>query len=110
MALPVSKFHDLVFNRGTVARTDTFDGPRIHGRATEVLANHSMRSRSCPRNPAFDLWIGNSVRHQRKGHGLLVSGLHLEAAPVDRASIKSRRRAGFQTPEPEPRTYHGFRQ
>ena len=38
----VGKAHDLIFDRGTVARTYAFDDPGIHGTAVQVLPNDVM--------------------------------------------------------------------
>ena len=60
MAVLIRKAHDFIFDRGTIARSNTIDMPAIHGRAVQISANNLVRlrvrmgdpTRNLPRNEA----------------------------------------------------------
>ena len=57
VTLLFGKLDDFIFDGGTIARTDAFDLPGIHGRFVEVLADDLGRLFSCESDMARQLAI-----------------------------------------------------
>ena len=72
VAVPVREPHDLVLDRGTIARPRSRDVPAIHRRAVQIGPDHRMRRRRGRGDPAFDLRIGDPFgqRAEWLGHGI----------------------------------------
>ena len=75
-----------------------------------VLADDAMRLFCCERDVARDLRIvmGYAPSPKTERGGVNVSGLHFEARPVDRTSIETRRRTGFEATSTESKILEGF--
>src|SRR4051794_1729148 len=88
----VRKLHDLVFNAGTIARTDALDLARIHGRTMHVLSDDAVRFRRGERDIARHLLLRDLLSTEAKGRGIDVARLHFKTRPVNTAAIEPRRR------------------
>ncbi|AUW45057.1 hypothetical protein CUJ84_Chr004755 [Rhizobium leguminosarum] len=110
MSIPLSKFHQLVFDRRAITRPDALDLPGIHCRAHNVVDNDAVGRFGRPGHPAFDLWRGNRVCHKGEGDKLLVSSLSTDGLPVDRLSVQPGGCAGLQTSQPQSKAGEGCRQ
>src|SRR5215467_9055031 len=94
--LSVWKFHDLIFQRGTVSRTNSLDLPAVQ-RGPMHVSTHGI----------VDLGIGlcdvarGSIlefpsRAKRKGSGGSISFLPLKGGEIDAPAIDSGRSPGFE--------------
>lgn len=92
MPVALAKAHDLVLDRRAVARPAAFDLARIHWRAVDIGPDEVVRRRGRAGNGAFDLPVGDAVRHHGKGLRRIVAGLHLQRPPIDGTAIETRRR------------------
>src|SRR6516162_3695056 len=101
MTVALAKTDDLVLDRGAVARPAARDLTRIHRRSIDVLANDPVSRLDGAGDAALDLRIGDAVSQRRERLRRLVSWLHFDPAPVDRAPVEPRRRAGLESPESE---------
>src|SRR5690606_23193851 len=93
---------DLVFDRWAVARADTFDNAGVHGRTIEPAANDVVRLRVGVGHPAARL-LRMFCRIADKAHdrNRRVAPLLLQPVENHRARVDARRRAGFQTIDPQ---------
>src|SRR5258708_16751745 len=62
------------------------------------------------RDSAANLRVFDAFGEYRKRLGGLVSGLHFEPGPIDRAPVEPRRRPGLQPPEREAEMLERARQ
>ena len=93
----IGKLDDLVFDRGTVARSNPLDLSAVEGRTLDILTQNLERPVGGVRNVALDLFAVDAFGTKREGRGLAVAGLRLEHVPVNRAAIEPRRRARLQS-------------
>ena len=98
MRVSVSKAHDFVFDRRTVAWADTFDHSGIHRTAIEVTADHVMRFFVGMGDVARHLlWMLGRIAHKREHRHRVIAMLLCKDAKVDGTRINTRRCPGFQT-------------
>ena len=97
MARPLREAHDLVLDRGTVARSDALDDSGEKRRPIETAANDLVRALVGVRDPARELRRMHFARaekaHDRRG---IVAGLSFEAPEIDRAPVEPWRRSGLE--------------
>src|SRR6266850_2126938 len=95
----VGELNDLVFDRRTVAWTDRLDLSAVHRRAVHVFADDAVRFFRRERDVARHLLVvmSDTLGAEAEGGGIGVTGLLGKLRPVDGASVKARRSAGFQT-------------
>src|SRR5690348_11656198 len=99
MAVLASEAMDLVLDRGTVARANALDYPRVHRRAVESSANDLVGTRVRVRDPAWQLsGVHFRTADERETRGRVVPGLLLHHRKIDRASIDAGGRPGLQPP------------
>src|SRR5690606_1977909 len=105
--IPIAELHDLVLNGRAVARPDTLNRARIHGRAMDILPNDAVRFGYGPRDPAGNLRISQAIGQKRKENGLLVRFLPAETVPHDCAAVEAWRCSGLEPPQGKTGRYHG---
>src|SRR6266702_1445277 len=101
MSVALAEADDFVLDRRTIARTAAADLARIHRRAVYIGADDLVGRRVGPRDSAANLRVFDAFGEYRKRLGGLVSGLHFEPGPFDRAPVEPRRRPGLQAAERE---------
>src|SRR5579864_4791500 len=89
------KLDDLVFNAGTITRTNTLDLPGIHGRAVYVFRDDAVRLRRSERDIAGHLLLCDLLCAEAERRGIGVSRLNLKSLPVNAAAVEPRRRSGL---------------
>ena len=87
---------DLILDRGTVARPNAFDLPRIHRRPMDVRSNDIVGLASGVSDMAADLRRYDVGGQNREGHRFIVAGLLLQPIPGDRAAVQARRCPGLE--------------
>ena len=90
--------NDLVLDRGTVARTHSFDPAAVHGRTIQVGFDQFVGPLVRPGYAACDLSVHSSRRQIREVLRLLVRLLRLELVPIDGSPIEPWGRAGLEPP------------
>src|SRR5690606_6322482 len=98
VALLVGEAHDLVFERGAVARPDSRNLPVVERRAVDVLPHECMRLAGRMEDVTGDLLALETVGQERERDGRIVAGIELESRKVNRTPIQARRRACLETP------------
>ena len=101
---------DLVLDRGTVARADTLDLPRIHGGPMQIGADDLVGRGRGRRDMAGHLRRGDLVRQVGKGSRRVVAVLLFERGIVDRATVEPGRRARLETPQLESQAMQSLRE
>src|SRR5262245_48486876 len=89
MRAAITETVDLVLDRGTIARADTFDLPRIHRRAVEVGRDHPVGFGRRMGDMTANLRRRDRPGEEREGGGLVISRLLFELVPGDGAAIES---------------------
>src|SRR6266852_9475331 len=105
MAILLCKFHDLVFDRGAVSRSHTFDLTRIKRRLMKVLSNRFVYIGRRIADVAIHLRLFDLVGRKRECDWPLVRLLTLEGVPVDRSPVQSRRRSRFESADRKAKTF-----
>jgi hypothetical protein len=102
MACAIGETHDLVLDRGAIARTDALDDAGEKRRAIESAANDLVRALVRVRDPARKLpRMHCAVADETENRCRIVPRLHAERREVDRAAVEARRRSGLQAPDRE---------
>ena len=96
--------HDLVLDRGAVARAAGVDLAGVHWRAFEVFANQIVDRLVGVGDVAGELLNVDAVVEIRKRLRVFVARLEFGFAVVDCPTVESRRRAGFETCELDAET------
>ena len=110
VAGPVGEPGNLVFDRGTITRSATGNGPAIDRRLHQIVGDNPVRRLGRAGHAAFDLGHGDAIGQERKRDRCLVGRLHVETRPVDGATIKPRRCAGLETAHAQAQTIEFFGQ
>src|SRR5262249_57373074 len=101
MPAALAEAHDLVVDRGAIARPFARDLARIHRRAVDVVADDAVGPRVRAGDAALDLGVIDAFGQHRERLGRLVARLHLYRRPVDGAAVEPRRRSRL-LPPPRP--------
>src|SRR5882762_3164793 len=97
MPILARKFDHLIFDRGAIARSHTFDLARIKRRLMKILSDCFMHIGSRVAYVAIYLRLLDLVGRKRKGDWPLVRLLTLEGVPIDRSAVQPRRRPRFES-------------
>ncbi len=97
----LAEAHDLVLDRGAIARAAARDLPGIHRRAVHIRPDDVVRRLRGAGDAALDLRRFDARGEHRERLGRLVARLHLDGSPVDRGAVEPRRRAGLEPAERE---------
>ncbi|MOA20470.1 hypothetical protein D3C78_1409170 [compost metagenome] len=62
-----------------------------------IVLDNIVTSRRGASDATFDLGINNTIRHEGKRYGILISRLAIHRIPVNRTSVQSGRGPCFQT-------------
>ena len=103
MPVALAEAHDLVFDRGAIARAAARDLAGIHRRAMHVGADDLVRRRRRAGDAALDLRRFDPLGQHRERLGRIVARLHLERGPVDGLAVEPRRRAGLEPAQRKPK-------
>ena len=95
----LAEAHDLVLDRGAIARAPARDLPGIHRRAVHIRPDDVVGRLRGASDAALDLRRFDAFGQHRERLGRLVARLHFDCAPVDRGTVEPRRRAGFEPAE-----------
>ena len=81
VAVALAEAHDLVLDRGAIARPAAGDLAGIHRRAVHIGADDGVGRRERAGDAAVDLAVGNALGQHRKRHRRVVAGLHFDRRP-----------------------------
>ena len=95
----LAEAHDLVLDRGAIARPPAGDLAGIHRRAMDVGADDPVGRLGGPGDAALDLRVLDPLGQHRERLRRLVAGLHLDRRPVDGGAVDPRRRPGLEPAE-----------
>ena len=94
VAVAIAETRHLILDRRAIARTRAGNGPSPHRRATQRSACMIlMRGKRRAGDVTGDLAIHDLSCQRGKGLRLRIAPLRLEAIPMDRRAVQSRRRA-----------------
>src|SRR6266576_5716257 len=96
MSILICKCDDLVFDRGAIARSHTFDLTGIKRRLMKILSNRFMYIGGCVADVAIYLRLFDLVCRKRECDWPLVRRLTLEGVPIDGSAIQPGRRSCFE--------------
>src|SRR6266550_3078063 len=96
VALGRRELHDLVFDRGTIARPAPADRSAVQRRFLQMLLDDFLHLFAGPRDPARELPRSRHSLMEGESELVAVAVLTLDLAPVDGAAIDARRRAGLE--------------
>ena len=101
MPVALAEAHDLVLDRGAIARPAALDLAGIHRRAVDVGADDLVGRRRRAGDAALDLRIGDARGEHRERLRRFVAGLQLRGAPVDGRAVEPGRGAGLEAAQRE---------
>ena len=96
VAAALLEAHDLVLDRGTVARADALDGAGVHRRAGEVALDDGVGRGIGVGDVAGDLRRRDRLGEEREGPGRAVAVLHFESVQANGAAVEAGRGAGLE--------------
>ena len=95
MTQPVGETHHLIFYRGTVSWTGTFDLSGINWCEINIILYDFVNGFRRPGDKAIDLWCSNTIGQKREGRRRAIAGLNFKTGPLDRPAIETGRCTRF---------------